>query len=105
METPEFKFYCSHCDQPLQCEARYAGRQIQCPACNHLIRIPNPPAGMGFTHVDPESGRTWDTHLPKGQKGERPSGCLLSGLPAAYLRAARISSSRARAPGIRSSRG
>lgn len=68
MSVSEFKFYCSHCDQPLKCEPQFAGRQIQCPACQHLIRIPNPPAGTGFTHVEPQSGHTWDTHLPKGQK-------------------------------------
>ena len=68
MNTNEFKFYCSHCDQPLKCEAHFAGRQIQCPACNILIRIPNPPAGMGFTEVQPESGQTWATHVPKGRK-------------------------------------
>lgn len=67
--TNEFKFYCSHCDQPLKCDPCYAGRQIQCPGCNHLIRIPSPPAGTGFTHVEPQSGHTWDTHPPKGQKG------------------------------------
>jgi hypothetical protein len=65
MNTNEFKFYCPHCDQPLKCEAQFAGRQIQCPGCKHLIRIPNPPAGMGFTHVAPESGHTWDTYPPK----------------------------------------
>ena len=70
MSMPEFKFYCSHCDQPLKCEAQFAGRQIQCPTCHHLIRIPNPPPGMGFTHVTPETGHTWDTFLPKGQKDE-----------------------------------
>src|ERR1043166_1500094 len=37
-------------------------------ACQHLIPIPNPPPGMGFTHVSPESGHTWDTHVPKGKK-------------------------------------
>jgi hypothetical protein len=58
MSANEFKFYCS-------C---HAGRQIECPACQHLIRIPNPPPGTGFTHVEPESGRTWDTHVPKGGK-------------------------------------
>lgn len=63
METPEFKFYCAHCDQPLKCETRFAGRQIQCPGCQVLIRIPNPPSGTGFTHISPESGRTWDTHV------------------------------------------
>jgi len=25
----EFKFYCSHCDHPLQCDPCFAGRQIQ----------------------------------------------------------------------------
>jgi hypothetical protein len=33
-----------------------------------LIRIPNPPAGTGFTHVQPEHGQTWATHVPKGKK-------------------------------------
>jgi RNase P subunit RPR2 len=66
--TSEFKFYCSHCDQPLKCEVRFAGRQIQCPGCQHLIRIPNPPAGSGFTQISPESGRTWDTHVPTRKK-------------------------------------
>ncbi len=70
MSANEFKFYCSHCDQPLKCDPCYAGRQIQCPACQHLIRIPNPPAGTGFTHVHPESGHTWDTHVAKGRKAE-----------------------------------
>jgi hypothetical protein len=68
MATQEFKFYCPQCDQPLKCEAQFAGRQIQCPTCNHLIRIPNPPAGTGFTQVTPESGRTWDTFVPRGAK-------------------------------------
>jgi hypothetical protein len=66
--TSEFKFYCSHCDQPLKCEVRFAGRQIQCPGCQVLIRIPNPPSGSGFTHISPESGRTWDTHVPTKKK-------------------------------------
>ena len=69
MSASDFKFYCSHCDQPLKCDPCYAGRQIQCPSCQHLIRIPNPPAGTGFTQVNPESGHTWDTHPPKGEKG------------------------------------
>jgi len=68
MSKLEFKFYCPHCDQPLKAETSYAGRQIQCPTCDHLIRIPNPPPGTGFTHVEPESGRTWDTFLPRGKK-------------------------------------
>ena len=69
--TAEFKFYCSHCDQPLKCEVRFAGRQIQCPGCSHLIRIPNPPAGSGFTHISPESGRPCDTHIPNRRPESR----------------------------------
>ena len=57
-----------HCDQPLKCETQFAGRQIQCPACQILIRIPDPPTGTGFTHVQPEQGQTWATHVPKGNK-------------------------------------
>ena len=68
MNTNEFKFYCSHCDQPLKCEPQFAGRQIQCPACNHLIRIPNPPAGTGFTHVQPESGQHLGHACAEGQQ-------------------------------------
>jgi len=69
MSTSEFKFYCSHCDQPLKCDPCHAGRQIQCPGCQHLIRIPSPRAGTGFTRVEPQSGQTWDTFVPKGKKG------------------------------------
>ena len=69
MSHIEFKFYCAHRDQPLKADACFAGRETQCPTCNHLIRVPNPPPGTGFTHVEPESGRTWDTYLPKGQQG------------------------------------
>lgn len=69
MNMPEFKFDCPHCDQPLKCDACHAGQQIQCPNCNVLIQIPNPPPGTGFTQVEPESRRTWDTFLPPGRSG------------------------------------
>ena len=62
----QFKFSCPQCQQHLQCDEQFSGREIQCPGCHHLIRIPNPPAGTGFTQVEPEVGRTWDTHPPKG---------------------------------------
>ena len=64
MNTTEFKFNCPQCNQSLKCEAQFGGRQI---LCQHLIRIPNPPAGMGFTQVQPESGHTWDTFVSKGR--------------------------------------
>jgi hypothetical protein len=64
----EFKSNCTHCDQPLKCDPCHAGRKIQCPGCNQLIRIPNPPAGSGFTQVHRKSGQMWATHIPKGNK-------------------------------------
>jgi hypothetical protein len=58
----EFKFECPLCKQHLACDAQFAGRQIQCPGCDKLIRIPSIP---GQTAVyQPESGNTWATHLP-----------------------------------------
>src|SRR5262245_8719553 len=52
MDMHEFKFHCSICDQPLKCEAQLAGRQIQCPACKHLIEAMKPepsPHAFGFS--------------------------------------------------------
>ena len=48
MSANEFKFYCSHCDQPLKCDPCYAGRQIECPGCHVLIRIPSPFPAAGW---------------------------------------------------------
>ncbi len=59
----EFKFECSHCKQHLACDEQFSGRQIQCPGCNTLIRIPSVPGKT--VHYQPESGMTWATHVPK----------------------------------------
>ena len=58
----EFKFSCPHCDQHLQCDEQFSGREIQCPGCNHLIRIP--PAPGKTVEFKPESGMTWATFVP-----------------------------------------
>ncbi len=60
----EFKFSCPHCQRHLQCEERFAGREIQCPACHTLIRIPPVPGQTAQYH--PESGKTWATFVPSG---------------------------------------
>jgi hypothetical protein len=70
MVTSDFKFECPHCKQHLQCEVQFAGRQIECPSCHHLINIPNPPAGHGFTRVTRQRGKTWDTFVPPPRKIE-----------------------------------
>jgi len=61
----EFKFECPDCQQHLVCDEAHSGRQIQCPSCNHLIRIPPVPGKTA--EYKPESGRTWDTFLPRGK--------------------------------------
>jgi len=61
----EFKFNCSHCDQHLQCDSQFSGREIQCPSCNHLIRIPKT-AGQ-TDNYQPEVGNTWATHVGAGR--------------------------------------
>jgi hypothetical protein len=58
----EFKFSCPHCNQHLQCDEQFSGRQIQCPHCDHLIRIPAAPGKTA--QVSPESGMTWATYVP-----------------------------------------
>lgn len=57
----DFKFSCPQCEQHLSCDVQLAGRQIQCPACNHLIRIPAAPGQTA--NYTPESGNTWATHI------------------------------------------
>src|SRR5580658_5400307 len=70
----EFKFACPHCSQRLQCDESFSGRQIQCPSCNHLIRVPSIPGQT--VKYDPQSGMTWATHIPppkaKSQKNPSP---------------------------------
>jgi hypothetical protein len=60
----EFKFSCPHCQQHLKCEEQFSGREIQCPGCNHLIRIPSIPGRT--VEYKPESGKTWATFVPAG---------------------------------------
>lgn len=61
--TKEFKFVCPHCDQHLQVAEEFAGRQLQCPNCNLLMRVPPPPdrPAAGGTV---ERGRTCETFIP-----------------------------------------
>jgi len=60
----DFKFSCPQCQQHLQCDEQFAGREIQCPGCHHLIRIPPVPGKTA--QYAPESGKTWATYVPAG---------------------------------------
>jgi hypothetical protein len=59
----EFKFHCPHCNQKMACNESMSGRQIVCPACNHLITIPSAP-GQTAEH-QPQVGQTWATFPPR----------------------------------------
>lgn len=61
----EFKFSCPHCQQHLQADEQFSGKQIQCPGCNHLITVPLSPAKLAEGHKTVQSGKTWDTFLPR----------------------------------------
>ena len=37
----EFKFYCSNCDQHILCDTEWAGREINCPACQQTLMVPS----------------------------------------------------------------
>ena len=63
----EFKFSCPHCDQHIQCDSKFSGRQIQCPGCNHLIVIPLSPTVVEQGNYQAQSGMTWATHVPPPQ--------------------------------------
>jgi DNA-directed RNA polymerase subunit RPC12/RpoP len=65
----ELKFECSHCKQHLACDEQHSGRQIQCPGCNHLIRIPSVPGKT--VEYKPESGKTWATYIAPGNQGPK----------------------------------
>jgi DNA-directed RNA polymerase subunit RPC12/RpoP len=39
----EFKFPCPRCGQQIQCDTGYAGTQINCPACQQPIAVPQVP--------------------------------------------------------------
>jgi DNA-directed RNA polymerase subunit RPC12/RpoP len=68
----EFKFSCPRCEQHLQCDERLSGKQIQCPACNHLIVIPPSPARQAQGNYTPESGQTWATFIPRASNPKDP---------------------------------
>jgi DNA-directed RNA polymerase subunit RPC12/RpoP len=76
----ELKFNCSHCDQHLQCDPQFSGREIQCPHCNVLIRIPSIPGNTA--NYQPEVGQTWATHVGPGHE-QPPSNLRLSRKPGA----------------------
>jgi hypothetical protein len=67
----DFKFECPHCQQRIQVEAKHAGRQCQCPSCKHLIRVPAVP-GTPEQEYNPQSGMTWNTHLPGQVEPKKP---------------------------------
>jgi len=60
----EFKFACPHCQQHLQCDEQFSGREIQCPTCHVFIRIPPIPGKTA--QYSPESGKTWATFVSSG---------------------------------------
>jgi DNA-directed RNA polymerase subunit RPC12/RpoP len=74
----ELKFSCPHCEQHLQCDEQASGREIQCPNCHHLIRVPPIPGRTA--QYNPESGKTWASFVPSGNVSP-PKGISLARKP------------------------
>ncbi len=74
----EFKFSCPHCNQHIKCDESASGRQIECPTCHHLIRIPPDPGKTA--DYRPESGLTWQTFVPSGNV-PHPNGLIVEPTP------------------------
>jgi DNA-directed RNA polymerase subunit RPC12/RpoP len=55
-----FKFACVYCGQHMDCEPRFRGRQIQCPACQHRIAIPKMSETVSSRQTLPATD-TWET--------------------------------------------
>src|SRR5687768_11902995 len=53
----EFKFNCPSCAQKIQCTDDWAGRQIQCPACQQSIEVPTRPAAAAPPETKPAAPR------------------------------------------------
>jgi DNA-directed RNA polymerase subunit RPC12/RpoP len=60
----QFKFSCPRCEQHLQCDEQESGRELQCPNCHHLIRVPPIPGRTA--EYNPEFGKTWATFVASG---------------------------------------
>ena len=67
----EFKFSCPHCEQHIQCDSKFSGKQIQCPGCNHLIVIPPSPTVVAEGNYQAQSGMTWATFVPPPEVAPR----------------------------------
>ena len=66
----QMKFSCPKCQQHLQCDEQFSGREIQCPGCQHLIRIPPIPGKT--VEYNPESGKTWATFVSPAHMAPPP---------------------------------
>jgi DNA-directed RNA polymerase subunit RPC12/RpoP len=57
------KFTCIYCGQHMECNPRFAGRQILCPACLHRVVIPAARGGSPASQAV-STPCTWDTLVP-----------------------------------------
>ena len=59
----EFKFFCPRCGKQIQCDTNYCGTQINCPACQQPITVPE---ALNFPNTSPaQTGVSPAGKLPK----------------------------------------
>lgn len=54
----DFKFLCPGCGQHISCDSGSAGAQINCPACNQVIVVPQSPAATSPGVATPPPGKS-----------------------------------------------
>lgn len=67
----ELKFTCPSCGQHVQCALSHAGENIPCPACAHLIRVPQSGTVIAVKLADAENPLNTDdskaSYAPTGE--------------------------------------
>ena len=51
----DFKFFCPQCGQQIQCDSGYVGTQINCPACQQAIIVPQLSRALAAAQVPAKS--------------------------------------------------
>ena len=68
-----FKFFCPSCGQHVECDAGYALRRVNCPACRQLIQVPPAQPAMAAPPPIAPPSLCQPTPVPSGPLGATPA--------------------------------
>lgn len=73
----DFNFSCPHCQQALDCDQSLAGQELQCPGCQGMLVVPQPPA------APPPSQSRLKVNVTHAPKQSAPPASAAASQPAA----------------------